>query len=315
MTLGLFSIVVLTQLQTWHIFSFILLMGVSLAVTDPAIMSLTSSLVPKEHLVNAFALDTIAYSGMRLVAPIIGGVLLAVAGPGLALLVVAILQLGAVAAALALRTGQLPRAASGLNSAAAKVVEGVRYVRSEPDVLGLLLLAIVPSVLVMPFALGLMPVYAVEVFRVGPTGLGVLMAAMGAGATVGAVVLASLGNLKGKGHWILFSAALMVSAMVAFSRSPWLGLALPMLMLLGAGTMVFFALNTATIQSMVNSEFRGRVMGLYMVTMGLSLVGALVAGGLADRLGAPSATLIAAAAAALALAGLAIKFKSVLSLK
>ena len=314
-TLGLFSIVLLMQVQTWYIFAFILLMGVSWAIADPARMSLIPSLVPKEHQMNAFALSTTAFSVTRLAAPIVGGVLLAIAGPGPALLVEAALQLGAVAAVLMLQTGQLPRAGLGFSSAVTGVAEGLRYVRGAPAILGLLLLAAVPSVLVMPFVYGLMPVYAAEVFRVGPTGLGVLMAAIGVGATIGTVGLASLGNLRERGYWTLFSAALMAFGMEAFSQIPWIGMALPALMLLSAGTMMFFALNVAMIQSKVKSEFRGRVSGLYMVTWGLSPVGSLAAGGLADRFGAPSATLVGAAASALALAGLAIKFKSIWKLR
>ena len=79
--------------------------------------------------------------------------------------------------------------------------------QGEPVVLGLMLFSAIPSVLIMPFAHGLMPVYAGEVFDVGPGTLGLLMSAVGAGSLIGTLVLASIGELKQRGRVIVISIA------------------------------------------------------------------------------------------------------------
>ena len=79
------GIVITGNLEAWHIFAFIFFMGMAWVVSDPARMSLIPNIVPRENLVNAFALNSMAFSVTRLVAPALGGVLIAVTGPGLAL--------------------------------------------------------------------------------------------------------------------------------------------------------------------------------------------------------------------------------------
>ena len=106
----IFAAVVLTgNLQAWHIFAFIFFMGLAWVVSDPARMSLIPNIVPREGLVNAFALNSMAFSVTRLATPALGGVLIAFAGAGPALLVEAALQIGAVAAALSLRVVTIPK--------------------------------------------------------------------------------------------------------------------------------------------------------------------------------------------------------------
>ena len=197
----IFSAVVLTgNLQAWHIFAFIFFMGLAWVVTDPARMSLISNIVPRESLVNAFALNSMAFSVTRLATPAIGGVLIAFAGAGPALLVEAALQIGAVFAALSLRVITIPKPRMNLASVRNGLLEGIRYVLNTPLLLGLFALNAMPAMLIMPSVNGLMPVYAAEVFEVDARGLGLLVSAFGAGSTLGTFALASLGDIKAKGH-------------------------------------------------------------------------------------------------------------------
>ena len=298
LALGFTTLVFIGMAATWNLFLFTALMGFGWVFMDPVRMSLIPNLVPKQHVFNAFALHGVAFSVTRLAAPAFVGLVLAVAGAGVSLVVEVALLLTAVAFAYKLRLGVVLRPPLRVLSAAPRIIEGVRYVQSHPSILWLICAASVPSVLGMPFVHGLMPVYAAEVFHKGPVSLGLLLAAMGAGATAGTVLLASFGDV-GRGRSMLAGcAAVMISGILAFSLNPWFYSALPILMLFSAGMMVFYATCNASIISRVPDELRGRVSGLYTLNWGLSPFGSIAAGVLAERLGAPGATLWAGAAMA-----------------
>ena len=105
------AVVLLGALQTWHIFAFIFFMGLSWVISDPARMSLIPNIVPRERLVNAFALNSLAFSVTRLAAPAVGGVLIAGAGVGYALALEVALQLCAAAAVIPLKVAAANRSA------------------------------------------------------------------------------------------------------------------------------------------------------------------------------------------------------------
>ncbi len=305
-----FSILVFSgQAGIGFIFGFIFLMGLSWVVTDPTRMSLIPNIVPRKNLMNAFALNSLAFSTTRLAAPVMGGILIALVGAGPTLLLQVSMQLMAIVMALKLRVPHSIRSRLRLASTLAELMEGVRYVKNERIILALFLFGGLPSVLVMPFAHGLMPVYAAEVFHVGPTGLGLLLAALGAGSTVGTIVLASLGNINRRGRLVLGSVVVMGTAMAVFSQNATFVPAFLNLMVLSAGMMVFFSTSSATIQSIVSDEFRGRVSGLYMITWGMFLAGSLLAGALAERFGAPGATLIGAGILGVVFGLLTLRFR------
>ena len=303
-------VVILGLLETWHIFAFIITMGFAWVILDPARVTLISNTVPRENLVNAFALNSLAFSIMRLAAPAAGGLMIVAIGPGPTLLAEAVMQLIAFRVALGLDLPKMKPKKLRLSSAIAATLEGVRYVKGQPVILGLMLFGILPPMVVFPFAHGLLPVYAAEVYHVGPTGLGVLMASLGAGATIGMIVLASLGDVRNKGILSIASLVLTALSMVVLSRTSDPVIAFPVFMVLSIGVMAFMSTTSATIQSIVPDEFRGRVSALYVLTFGLMPVGSLAAGVLAENLGAPSATLIGSGVVALLLTILAVRFRS-----
>ena len=220
LALGFALLVLLGTVNTWHVFGFVFLMGIGWVIADPARMSLIPAIVPRHSLVNAFALNSLAFSITRLAIPAVGGALLAFAGAGVALLLQGALV--ALASALALGLGTFATAGqSKLNPRVvlSEILEAVRYIRETPVVLGLLMLGFIPSVLVSPFLHGLIPVYAAEVYKVGPVTLGLLMSAVGAGFLTGTLVLASLGDVQRKGLMIMGCIALICVSMVALAHS------------------------------------------------------------------------------------------------
>ena len=305
-TLG-FSALVFAQVhEPWHIFAFIIAIGASWIIVDPVRMSLIPRMVPREGLVNAFALNGLAFNSSRLIAPGIAGGLLVVAGAGSALLFEAGLQAAAVAMALGLRVRSTERRGGGPASALRDVREAALYAWGTPLIRSLFMVSVVPALLIMPFVHGLMPVYAAEVFAVEAGGLGLLMASIGAGATIGALAMASVGEIRRKGRIVLISMAIMAASMLVFSRNTHYGLAFPNILVLSAGMAMFFTSANATLQGTTKDEFRGRVSALFMLTWGVFPVGSLLAGTLAAQLTVRSATLVGGAAVSLIIVALAL---------
>lgn len=170
----------------------------------------------------------------------------------------------------------------------------------------ILALSAVVSLVGAPFTV-LMPIFADTVLHTGPQGLGILMSTVGVGSLIGSLLLASRRGLSGLGHWIVRSTAALGAALVLFSFSRTLALSLLALSL--AGLCLFFqatASNTL-IQAMSPGAIRGRTIGiLSMSVLGVAPFGALAAGALAERFGAPLT--VAASGLACVLTSLACSF-------
>ena len=302
----------LGDVNAWHVFGFVFLMGIGWVIADPARMALIPAIVPRHSLVNAFALNSLAFSITRLAIPAVGGALLAFAGAGWALLLQGVIVALAAALALGLNTFA-PDTQSKLSprDAIAQILEGVRYIRDTPVVLGLLLLGFIPAVLVSPFLHGLIPVYAAEVYEVGPATLGLLMSAVGAGFLTGTLALASLGDIRRKGPMIIGCIALICVSMAALALNPTINLAYPLVAIGSMGTMGFFSITSATMQSILPDGIRGRVSGIYIMTFGAMPLGNLTAGVISENMGAPVATMIACGVIVVVASALMVLFPSI----
>lgn len=311
LALGFGTLVLLGDVNAWHVFGFVFLMGIGWVIADPARMSLIPSIVPHHSLVNAFALNSLAFSITRLAIPAVGGALLAFAGAGAALLLQGAIVAVASVMALGLSIGA-PEVQSRLSPRAAlsEILQGVRYIRENTVVLGLLLLGFIPAVLVSPFLHGLIPVYAAEVYEVGPATLGLLMSAVGAGFLTGTLLIASLGNIRRKGLMIMGCISLICASMAALALNPTITLAYPLVAIGSMGTMGFFSITSATMQSILPDGIRGRVSGIYIMTFGAMPAGNLAAGIISENLSAPTATLIACGVIVVAASTMMILFPS-----
>lgn len=293
-TAGFASLLILDLLQTWHIFAYILAIGASWAISEPARVAAVPDIVPRRGLVNAFALNALAFNSTRLVVPGIAGLLIVWVGPGRTLLFGAAMYLVASLTAMGMQTKPRESTEGNKSTPVTRLVEAARYVLSEPLVLLVTGLGALQLLIVMPFVQGLLPVYASEVFHMGPAGLGLMMSALGAGAALSTITLATLGEVARKGRFLLVAASLNLAAMVALSRSGGVLPPIPVLLVIGGAMGVQFSIGRAIVVGMTPDHLRGRVSALSMMTLGLFPVGALLAGGLAEVLGAPPATVIGA---------------------
>src|SRR4029077_4612940 len=176
------------------------------------------------------------------------------------------------------------------------IIEGFRFVRHTAPIRAILLLLGLVSLVAMPYTI-LMPIFADKILHGGARGLGILMGATGVGALLAALMLAARTGVYGLGRWGTLACAGFGLSLIAFalSRVFWLSAAL----LVPAGFCMVLQMSSSKtlIQSMVRLDPRGRVVFVYAMSLiGMGPFGALFAGALADRLGAPVTVAIGAIA-------------------
>ncbi len=282
------------RVQVWHVFALASALGIVNALDVPTRQAFAVDMVGREDLINAIALNSSMINGARMVGPAVAGVLVANVGEGWCFLANAISYL-AVIAGLLLMTVDLQARVPLPGSALASIIEGFRYVRRTRPIRTLLLLLGLVSLMGMPYAV-LMPIFADQILHGGPRGLGLLMGASGFGALIGAVALASKKGIRGLGRWIAFAAAGFGLSLVLFSLSRSFLLSMALLIPVGFSMMIEMAASNTLIQSLIPDELRGRVMAVYsMMFMGMAPFGSLLAGTLADRIGAPETVMLGGA--------------------
>lgn len=254
--------------------------GIVQAIDVPARQSLVIELVGREDLQNAIALNSSGFNLARIIGPSFAAVVIAQLGLSWCFGLNA-LSFVAVLASLFMITLPRSRAEPPRSNAREGLAEGLRFVRSTPQVAVLLRLIGVHSVLGQPY-LTLMPVFARDVLRLGASGYGMLLSCVGAGAIVGALSLAAAGSRVGRGRLLTVSALAFGTSLVALTavRAPWAAAAV--LLVSGLTMILTTAIINGLLQSLSPDEFRGRVMSVYsLLFIGLSPAGSVAAGAVA----------------------------------
>lgn len=273
------------RVKIWQIVTLAALTGVVNAIDLPARQSFVVDMVSRADLVNAIALNSSMFNGARVVGPALAGIVVAAIGEGWCFFANGISFL-AVIAGLAMMQMNRPRMAIE-GSPMENIIEGFRFVAQSGPVRALMLLLGLVSFTAMPYAV-LMPLFADKILHGGAQALGVLMGCSGIGALGGALTLAMRKTLKGLSIWVAVSCAGFGVALLVFSFSRALWLSAALLVPTGFCMMIQMASSNTLIQSMVPDRLRGRVMSVYAMTfMGMAPLGALLAGSLAHKLGAP----------------------------
>jgi MFS family permease len=277
-----------------EIFVLAVLLGVVNAFDLPGRQSFLVEMVGKGDLMNAIALNSSMFNGARVVGPAIAGILVAKIGEGWCFFANAVSYVAVIIGLLLMQV--TPRSIRPMDSPLAHVIEGFRFVRHTAPIRDLLLLVGLVSLVAMPYTV-LMPIFADQILHGGARGLGILMGATGVGALLAALMLAARTGVYGLGRWVTLACAGFGLSLIAFalSRSFWLSAAL--LVPAGFCMMLQMSSSNTLIQSMVRDDLRGRVMSVYAMSLiGMAPFGALFAGALADRVGAPVTVIMGAVA-------------------
>jgi MFS family permease len=310
-SLVMLSLMVSGYIEAWHVVLGNAVLGLGNAFDAPARQALISKLLPdRQELTNAIALNSTVMNGARFIGPMLGGLVTATFGEVWSFAVNCVMRF-AVLSALRATSIAAHVARQGPSSILKQLMVGVEYAYGFfPSRCALLLLA-VSSFCLQSYG-SLMPWFASERFHGDSRTLGLLYSAAGMGAVCGMIYLASRSNIRGLFKVIGWSAGAAGLSLVAFSFSENLWLALPMLFVSSLSMMLTAASTNTVLQSIVPDELRGRVAALYVMSfLGMSPLGSLCSGWLADHIGSPHAVAFLGAAGFSAALVYAYHFKQI----
>jgi MFS family permease len=291
MVAAILAALVFTEtVEVWMILGLSFISGCAQAFGGPAYQSLIPTLVGKEHLPNAVALNSIQFNLARVIGPIVGGVALTAVGMVACFGLNAISFLFVIAAILALRDVHVPPSAT--ESIVDQMKGGLRYVRDSRNLMAVTALGFIGAFLGLPL-LTFLPVITKDVFQQDVAFYSKMMTCSGAGAVTGALIVAYIGKHRHIGRLLLIFLASFGTAMTLFSFSRTPVLSAVILFVAGALLVMCFSLTTSLAQLLAPAELRGRVVSIYMVAFrGGSPLGGLASGWLVTQVGSAPTVLM-----------------------
>jgi len=273
--------------QPAHIILLGFVLGIVNAFDMPARQALVNQMVDAKDLSNAVALNSSMINAARIVGPGLAGIVVARVGEGACFTINAVSYLAVIMALLAMKLPKKSDESARQFSIAHSLVEGLRYTLATVPIRDVLLLLGLVGFMGMPY-MTLMPVFAAEIHKSGADALGLMLGAVGFGALIGALFLAQRATVLGLGRIIVIATLGFGLGLIVFTVSRVFWLSLVILMGVGFGWMVLIAASNTALQTLADNEMRGRVMSLFsMMLVGMAPFGSLLAGWLADRIGAP----------------------------
>ncbi len=287
-----FALLITDQLGFIHLLVLTGFLGVLFPFMMPARQAIIANVVGRQGLGNAMALQMGGMNFTRVVGPVVAGILISVVGIASTWAVALVLYGIGLTAMLRVRPSY-PDEVEERRTVLGDIAYGFRYVWEHPPVRVLLVFGLVPTLLAMPFQT-LLVVFAIDVWEVGESGLGILNAAAGIGGLIGSVYVAWDAESHQRLRRMMASIFAFGATLLLFSVSPWFLLALPLIFFADVFVTMFMVLNNTAIQVLIPDFVRGRVMSLLMMSFGLTPLGTVPMSWIAERYGAPFAVGLAA---------------------
>jgi MFS family permease len=274
-------------INEWELIVIAFLVGIVNAFDVPIRQAFLVQMVGKEDLPNAIALNSSIFNGARVVGPAIAGFAIAWVGEGWCFFLNGLSFVAVIVALLMMRIERReikPRTESPLKS----LVQGFRFAMGDPPIRSTLLLLSVLSLFGLQYSV-FMPIYAQDILKGNARTLGLLMSSAGVGAVLGALQFAARTHYRGLARWIATTATTCAVCLIIFSQAKTFWLCVAVLFVVGFAATSQMAATNTLIQNRVPDELRSRVMAVYATMfMGVQPIGALLAGGMAKRIGAPN---------------------------
>lgn len=285
-------------IEVWHIWILSFVVGSAQAFGGPSYSALIPTLVPKEHLPNAIALNSIQFNLARVIGPTLAAAALSALGAawcfglnGLSFLVV-------IATLYIIKVGFVPQRSREPIFGSMK--QGFGFILSRPGMKPLIVLSFMVTLLGFQI-IAFLPPFADKVLHGDEHTYAYLLSFSGAGAVAGALIVAAFGRSKNQGRNQLLTLCLLGLITFGFALSPNVYVACFLIALAGIALMAVFNMNTSLVQLIVPDDMRGRVMSVYnLAVRGGGAVGPLIFGSLIPIYG-PSAVIAGAGVALLAL--------------
>ncbi len=281
------ALLVYTDLvQVWHLIAMAAILGVVMALDTPVRQTFVPLIVPsKQDLPAAIAFNGFMQNAGRMIGPTIAGALLVYFSEAACFLINGISKIAVVAAVYATNAQSAPRPPSGA-SVLRSLVDSARYAWDLVPIRLMLPMVALVSFMATPYQT-LLPIYAKEIFSGGAHTLGFLMGAAGLGSLIAPVYLASRREVRGLTRVLLGGVLLVGVSLMVFAYSHLLWLSLLMIALTGLGIMLTAQTVSTVMQTIIEDDMRGRIMAFFtMAFLGVAPVGSLLAGWMADHVGA-----------------------------
>jgi MFS family permease len=272
--------------EVWHVIVLSMWLGIVNGIETPTRQAFLLELVPdRNDLPNAIALQSFIMNSTRFIGPSIAGVILAIWGEGMCFALNAVSYLAILVAYARIRT--TPPVVTPSSSAWwQQLAEGFAYAFGASVSRRALILLAALGFFTSPWQ-ALLPIFAAESFVGDSRTFGFLIGAVGAGAIVATLYLASRTSIRGLSTIIRAGSLTAAVAMIAFSFSNSFWQALVILPALGCGLILTVASINSILQTIAADHMRGRVVGIYVMTfLGLAPLGNVVGGSLAEAIGA-----------------------------
>jgi predicted MFS family arabinose efflux permease len=258
---ALLTVLVATgTVHVWHILCLSFVSGLAQAFGGPAYQALIPTLVDRDDMPNAIALNSIQFNTAVTIGPALAGQALAKLGEKWCFGLNAISFLAPIISLSMISARFVPE--STRESMFSSLKQGIKFVRKQNSMEALIVLAFCMTALSMPMRTYI-PVFVKDIFHRGPETYGNLLSLMGLGSICGSLIIAERGNMNNKGRFALSVLICLGAGISVFSFSRSLPLSYAMLVLVGASMMAVFATVTSLVQLIVTNEMRGRVMSVY----------------------------------------------------
>lgn len=305
MSLAALALAVFATLGRLDIPSLLVIAAVNAAANafdSPTRQSWLPLLVDRAYAANAIGLNSVAFNAPAVIGPSIAGFLIVWVGVAGSFYANAVMTLAVVAAVLMMKPS--PPSARRDESFWQELRLGISFLVRHPILRWIIVFFVGTALLVRPYS-QLIPAFAVNELRVGAAGLGWAVAAVGAGGFGGALVIAYFGQRERRSALWFGAAALMSTGVLLLGFVQSLGVAVPLLFLIGLGTLTFLGASNVLIQTLSPDEVRGRAVSVYtMVAIGVVPLGSLLDGAIASRIGLHATFCVAGAVCLLALAAI-----------
>jgi predicted MFS family arabinose efflux permease len=248
------------RIHVWHMLSLSFVSGFAQAFGGPAYQALIPSLVKREDMPNAIALNSIQFNMAVTIGPALAGIALAKLGEQWCFGLNAFSFLAPIISLSIITARYLPEKTT--DTLLGSLKQGIQFVRQQGSMEALIVLAFCMTALSMPMRTYI-PVFVKDIFHRGPETYGNLLSLMGIGSICGSLTVAGMGNIRNKGRIALITLMSLGAGITIFSLSRSLTLSYATLVLVGASMMAVFATVTSLVQLITTNEMRGRVMSVY----------------------------------------------------
>ncbi|MBM2826675.1 MAG: transporter [Dehalococcoidia bacterium] len=306
--------------MVWHLYAFIILEAMFNSINQPARMAFVYDVNTRETATNAYSLNAIVQNFSRIMGPNLAGVVIGVFGVGYCFIALAVMKVTSTLFTVMIASSAGRSRVRKSESYVKTFVEGIRYALTDHVILAILFIHSAKQLLIMPYV-GYMPVFAKDVFyapergsagwatgisfldgmvgRGWAAGYGLIASGLAFGSIPGALLIAYLGNFKGRGKTMIIGILGYMVMVFLFTRMDFIWWGWACLLIAGVFFVIATTLTNTLLQLWSRDDMRGRVMALQAMEQGLTPLGSLPMGFAIDRFGPQNTVGAFASAAAL----------------